>query len=82
MAASLKSKAIATPEELRNLLGHIDPETAVKVLALCPTIAELEAVAMWLTGQGDVPDRAGHPLTGNAASIFEMLAAEEEDRNH
>jgi hypothetical protein len=79
MARSVRGKAqaIATPEELTRLLGHIDPATAAKVLELRPTLAELEEVAMWLTGQGNVPDRAGHPLMGNAAAIYEMIAPNE-----
>jgi hypothetical protein len=80
-SAPTRGKSVASPEELRNLLGHIDPETAVKVLELSPTIAELEEVSMWLTGQGNVPERAGHPLEGRAAAIYEMLAADERDQD-
>ena len=80
-SAPKMSKAVATPDELRNLLGHIDPETAVKVLELQPTISELEEVSMWLTGQGNVADRAGHPLAGKPAAIYEMLAADEQDQD-
>ena len=71
------TQAVATPEELTKLLGHIDPATAVKVLELRPTLAELEEAAMWLAGQGNVPDRAGHSLAGKTAAIYEMLAADE-----
>jgi hypothetical protein len=73
-------RAVVTLEELRNLVGHLDPATAVEILALEPTYAELEQAAMWLRGQGNLPDRAGHPLGGKAAAIYEMLATEEEDR--
>ena len=72
-----RAQAIATPEELGRLLGHIDPATAARVLELRPTLGELEEAAMWLTGQGNVPDRAGHPLGGKAAAIYEMLVADE-----
>ena len=71
------TQAIATPEELTRLLGHIDPATAAKVLELQPTLTELEEAAMWLAGQGNLPDRAGHSLAGKTAAIYEMLIAQE-----
>ena len=74
------TQAVATPEELTKLLGHIDPATAVKVLELQPTLAELEEAAMWLAGQGNLPDRAGHSLAGKTAAIYEMLAVNDEER--
>ena len=80
--ASSRTEAVATLDEVSNLLGHIDPETAAKVLELQPSIADLEEVAMWLGGQGDLVDRAGRPLADKVAAIYEMVAADnwDEDR--
>jgi len=49
-----------------------------------PTIWELEQAAIWHRGDGDVLGKAGRALSGKAARVFEILAADEEDdtRDH
>lgn len=66
-------------DELIRVAGDVDESTLLAILALRPTIAEVEEAAAWITGSGDVVDRAGHPLTGVIAQIFDILTADEEE---
>jgi hypothetical protein len=71
-------EAIST-DELRRILGDIEESRLLAILALRPTIAEVEEAALWNAGSGDLVSRAGHPLTGVAAQIFEILAVDDEE---
>jgi hypothetical protein len=70
---------IATHEDLRRILGHIDDRKAIEILALHPKVLEVEEAAVWAAGDGDVLAKGGRPLTGVAAEIFEMLTADEDE---
>ena len=70
----------ATGEELRQILGDLDDSTAVAILALHPSVAQLEEARVWLNGSGDVLGKEHRPLDGVVAAIFDMLNVEEEER--
>jgi hypothetical protein len=69
----------ATGSDLHQILGDMDDSTAVAILALHPSVAQLEAARVWLNGEGDVPGKGHHPLDGVVAQIFDMLRVEEEE---
>ena len=71
--------AAAMHDDLLQIVGDIDERMALDILALCPTVAEIEEAAMWVSGQGDVLAKTGHPLAGIPAEIFEILTADEEE---
>jgi hypothetical protein len=71
--------AAATHDDLLRIVGDIDEREALEILALNPTIAEIEEAAVWAVGDGDVLAKTGRPLTGIAAEIFEILTADEEE---
>jgi hypothetical protein len=71
--------AAATHDDLLRIVGDIDERDALEILALHPTIAEIEEAAVWAVGNGDVLAKTGRPLTGIAAEIFEILTADEEE---
>jgi hypothetical protein len=73
------TSAPATHDDVRRLLGDVDDVKAVEILALAPTIVELEEAAMWTRGEGEVLGKSGHPLTGVSAAIFEIIAPDEEE---
>ncbi|HSM18858.1 MAG TPA: hypothetical protein VK844_00610 [Hyphomicrobiales bacterium] len=68
--------AQATHEDLIHIIGEIDDGSAAGILALEPTVAEVEQAFMWISGEGAVVDRTGHPLAGKTAAIVDILAAE------
>ena len=71
--------AAETHDDLLRIVGDIDEREALEILALNPTIAEIEEAAVWAVGDGDVLAKTGRPLTGIAAEIFEILTADEEE---
>ena len=72
-------RAEATHDDLLRILGEIDERKALDILALHPTVADIEEAAIWVGGDGDVLAKAGQPLTGIAAEIFDILTADEEE---
>lgn len=68
-----------TREDLRRILGDLHDAKTTAILALDPTIAQLEEAALWLAGAGDPLAEAGRPLAGVAARICDILAAAEEE---
>jgi hypothetical protein len=71
--------AAAAHDDLVRIIGEIDERKALEILALRPTLAEVEQAAIWATGDGDVLAKTGHPLTDIAAEIVEILTADEEE---
>ena len=72
-----KHGALATHKDIRDILGNLDDGKMVAILALKPTIVDLEEASMWLSGDADVfgPGRA---LKDVAARIVTILTADEE----
>lgn len=68
-----------TRDVIKSILGDVDDARIIEILALKPTVAELEEAAILATGDGDVLGKAGQPLAGNVAAILEIIAADEED---
>ena len=75
----LHSGMSASRDDVVRLFGHIEDEAVAEILALMPTIAELEEAQAWFTGQGDALARAGHPQTPRIAAILDIVAEEEDD---
>ena len=69
----------ATLDDARRLLGDTDEGKIAEILAVQPTIWELEEAAIWHRGDGDVLGKAGRALSGKAARIFEILSADDYD---
>ena len=58
-----------THDDLNAILGDIDDAKVIEILALTPTVAELEEAAIWAKGYGDVLAKEGRLLTGTVAEI-------------
>jgi hypothetical protein len=69
----------ATESDLHQILGDLDDSTAVAILALHPSVAQLEEARVWLNGGGDILGKEHRPLDGVIAQIFDMLTADEEE---
>lgn len=81
MTGSATEKAgIAGHDEIKSILGDIDPGKMLAIVELRPTVAEVETASLWLAGDADVYG-AGEPLKGKAAAIVSILTeGEEEER--
>jgi hypothetical protein len=76
-----KQASVDSAASLRRILGDIDERKVLEILALHPTVEDLEEAAKWAGGEGEVVGKAGHPLAGRPAEIFDILTADEEDES-
>lgn len=70
--------ALATHNDVKAILGNIDPAQMLAILALRPTIADLEQASLWLEGDADVFE-AGEPIKGVASDVVTILTENEEE---
>jgi hypothetical protein len=70
---------MATRADVLRFVRDVDERKVLEILALHPTVAEIEQAALWAAGDGDVLARSGHPLSGTAAQVFDILTADEEE---
>ena len=70
----------ATASDAHQILGDMDDSTLVAIMALHPSVAQLEEARLWLNGAGDVLGKEKRPLDGVVALIFDMLSVEEEEQ--
>lgn len=79
MTKAQKQAPAVTHDELTRIVGDIEEAKLAAILALMPSAAEVEEAFLWATGGGDKVDRAGHPLSGVVAQIYEILTIGEEE---
>ena len=70
------SSSAASPEDVRRILGELDEGPLLEILALRPTVEELENASVQLSGDADV-FKPGTPLRGVPAEIVRILTADE-----
>lgn len=69
----------ATRDDLQHILGEMDDETALAILALDPNVAQVEEAGIWLGGGDEVLAKEHHPLDAVVAQILELVEIEEEE---
>jgi hypothetical protein len=80
MSASKKGDTGEQPlsrDDIRQLAGPVADHTIIAILETEASIADLEIAAAYACGEGDYVDRLGHPLSGKAAQISDILAKDE-----
>lgn len=70
--------ALATRDDIKGILGEIDPPQMLAILALRPTIADIEQVSLWMGGDADIFE-PGPPVKGVASDILTILTEAEEE---
>ena len=70
--------ALATRDDIKGVLGDIDPAEMLAIISLRPTIADIEEASVWLDGDPDVFG-AGEPVKGVASEIVTILTENEEE---
>lgn len=78
MAQMQLEHTYATYDDIGSILGHVDNEKLLAIAELKPTIAEVEAASIWLSGDRDIFG-AQPPLKGAASRIVTILTADEEE---
>ncbi len=69
----------ASAIDIRHILGELDDVKVTEILALKPSLAELEDVAICMAGDNDVLAKSGHHVPATAARIIELLAEGEDE---
>jgi hypothetical protein len=77
-AAAGGNRAVTTRDDIKGILGDIDPATMLAILSLRPTIANIEEASVWLEGDADVFG-AGEPAKGVVSDIITILTEDEEE---
>ena len=70
--------AFATADDVRRILGTLDEAKLLDIVALRPTILDVEEASVWLAGDSDIFG-AGRPLPTAAGEIVAILTADEEE---
>lgn len=69
---------LARRDDIKDVFGNLDDSVVMAILALKPTIADMEEASVWLAGDRDVFG-AAPPLRGVASQIVTLLTAGEEE---
>jgi hypothetical protein len=69
---------LAAADDVRRILGQLDDARVLAILALQPTIADVERASLWLSGDSDIFG-PGQPLERVAGDIVAILTADEEE---
>ncbi len=77
-AAAVAEPHPASADDVKRILGELDEVKLLDILALRPTVVDLEQASMWLAGDSDVFG-PGQPLPGVAGDIVAILTADEEE---
>jgi len=70
--------ALAAPADIQRILGTLDEAKLLDIMALRPTILDVEEASVWLAGDTDVFG-AGQPLKPVAGEVVAILTADEEE---
>ena len=70
--------ALAEAKDIKSMLGDLDDAKVLDILALQPTVRDVEDAVMWLSGDPDIFG-AGESLKGVAAEIVAIVTADEQE---
>ena len=77
--SAAQAGAPAGGNDIARLLGDLGDAKTLEIVALLrPTMGDLEEAALWLAGDGDILGKAGRPLGGTAAAIFDIVTADDD----
>ncbi len=71
-------RALATADDIRRTLGTLDDTKLLDIMALRPTILDIEEASLWIAGDADVFG-ARRPLKPAASEVVAILTADEEE---
>lgn len=69
---------VASPDDIRRIIASLDDQKLLDIMALQPTIRDVEEASLWLAGNSDIFG-AGQPLGSVAGEIVAILTADEEE---
>jgi len=69
---------VASPDDIRRIIANLDDEKLLDIMALQPTVLDIEEASLWLTGDSDIFG-PGKPLGSIAGEIVAILTADQEE---
>ncbi len=69
---------VASLNDIRRIIANLDDEKLLDIIALKPTVPDVEEASLWLAGDLDVFG-AGKPLSSIAGEIVAILTADEQE---
>lgn len=69
-------------DEVVRLVGDVADETVIAIIATGASVEDVETAVQWFASADDVMGKSGKTLTGPAAAVYEILAAEEAEDDH
>ena len=72
-----KTLPITSSAEVRHLVGPVTDATVLAILKCDPSVEDLEVAATYVRGEGNKVDRAGHPMAGKVAQLYDILSSDE-----
>jgi hypothetical protein len=76
MKGDSKVLPVTSSEQVRHLVGAVADETVLAVLKCQASLDDLEVAAAYAQGEGSALDRAGHPMTGKVAQLYDILSSD------
>jgi hypothetical protein len=67
---------VTSSDEVRHLVGPVADETVLAILKCQASIEDLEVAASYIQGEGSTVDRAGHPMSGKVAQLYDILSSD------
>ena len=68
----------ATLVDIQRLLGDLEASVVSEILALSPSIAEVEKAALWAEGEGETLTERHQPR-GTVDAILNLITVDEDD---
>jgi hypothetical protein len=75
--SSGRTACAASSIDIHRILGKLDAGKTARILALKPSLADLEDSAICMEGDSDVLAKSGHHAAAVVAAIIEILKAED-----
>jgi len=69
---------LASPDDIRRIIANLDDEKLLDIIALQPTVLDIEEASLWLAGDSDIFG-VGKQLSSIAGEIVAILTADEEE---
>lgn len=75
----MTERAPLSHDDLVALVGDLDDALIAAILAMGPTAEEIEEALACAADEDDVMAELERPLSGNAAKIYEILTADQDE---
>jgi hypothetical protein len=69
----------ATSDDVRLALGELDDPMLAGILAITPSLRDLNDAALWWRGDGDLIAREHREMSARALAVAEILSRADED---